>query len=1390
MRSLAVLLGILMIACPFITIGSGPVAEVAADSFPSWTKTMHLHDGTVQAGGTYDWMNSSGPANPAWTDYDGDGIAGITIKKNIPPQRYHAWIMYPPVNKAMVLSGSMSAHIWARSFGNESGTIVLATFYDITGSQFGDPTAGTLIGSASSPLAGPYYSEFQLVNLIDPSVSYTLPQGHYLALVVERGDAINDWLIVWYDRTDYDSYLRMTSSAFISADNAWSEDVGGTNRSVFTDLEDVRIALNVSDPFGSYDILGANTTVTYASNGTEVVSMLPMVLTKWDQSPNPYWKLLSVTLPRLTNGTYVANATARDSDGYPTWLNVTFRVVSVDHFNVTAPSVTTAGSPFSMTVTAMDPMNNVVTDWVGSVTLSTYRTDMLTPSNGTLAITSIQINASDFGQVTITGQSYPKAEEQIYIKASAGASSGWSSLLTVSTGPVVDLTITYTGEPIVEAGKNKTFVALGKDALNNSNVSWTPYWTLSGGIGMLSMDGQSVVFFATMIGTGNLTCQNNETGASANVTVTVTAGALVRINITSPAYPLIIREGEQAELTATGYDSFDNVISVDGATWDTNTSGTLAGSGSARTYTAGYVPETGTINVRLGGVTGTLEVIVLTALDGPWLKAIPEQIKSEDYGSWEFSLANYWQDVNGTSTLFWWVEDVNTSLYFISHDPRNNANMKFSTQPDQSGTDEFILWVIDPTGYRTYQRVTVRINPVNDPPEFVNNVPTELYVKFSKAYTFDYSYYVGDVDNEKSELRLDSDVPPASQNALYNITFDGLVATFLFNRMSGDDSYFKIVTLMVFDPGGEHDEEKIVVWATDDSPPEMNQSLPDVFLNEGDMMQYRFDLDDYFFDPDEEPLYYTSGFENIPEPYIEKGTNKVYFSAPGEWSGTTEGTFIGKDSHGALKVDTITVTVNATNDAPIVTPIVDVIQVMYEVPYYIYLSQYVYDPDNSMDSLTFQINDTHVVKGISPTGAHRLEMTFPANLSSAVYTKPYRVFVNVTVRDPDLAVGYLNLQILVTNNRPPTIMTDNPDQIYLTFQEDEYLNDSLLLYELFWDPDDASLSFTIESGGSDVHYAILAGGRVSLWATVNWSGFDWLNITARDPHGGWSSIRVYVIVSPVNDAPVASEISDKHISGSRTAKFDVSRYFYDSDNTELTIIASPEAYAVVVGKYLYVTLPKGADSITITLKASDGQKESESVSFDVIYDESMAQKIGFPYTLPLVLLAAGIAGYFLGGRLPRPYALENLFLIHNDGRLVAHVAKEENTNLDQDVISAMFTAVQEFVRDSFQKGEVGLKKLEIGDKNVVIEKGKSAYLALIYSGWPPKEKLAMLQMLERDIEERFKDRIEHWNGTMKTIKGVDKMLQEYMAVAYKPGSWHEEEEIAEEEWVDILSKEG
>jgi hypothetical protein len=708
--------------------------------------------------------------------------------------------------------------------------------------------------------------------------------------------------------------------------------------------------------------------------------------------------------------------------------------------------------------------------------------------------------------------------------------------------------------------------------------------------------------------------------------------------------------------------------------------------------------------------------------------------------------------------------------------------MKFYTQPNQFGDDTFVLWVVDPSGFRTYQIVYVSIKPVNDKPEFVNGPPTELYVRFDTPYTFNYSYYISDLDNLKSELSLG--VSPTSMQS--NIFFDSLIATFIFTREDGDSSYFKILTLTISDSLGGSSEMGLVVRVTSDNPPSLNSSLPSLTIKEGVVDYFAFDLDDYFYDIDSEFLIYTSGFQHVTV-NIDPVTHAVYLSAPEEWSGVTDGVFTATDPVGALKSDSMTVTVEPVNDAPQVrSP--GTIHVKYGVPYYLYLSQYVNDPDNGLDSLIFTFNNSNVTHESTFSGNHRMNLTFPGPASSV----PYLVFVEMNVSDPQGEYQTRGFQVLVTDDEPPSVIAQNPDQIYYSFAEDTYLNGTMSLYDLFADSDDATLTFLI-SGATNVHFTIFPDGVVNLTGANNWSGTETLNITAIDDHGGWASLQAYVTVTEVNDAPFIMKIPNMiSTGGSRNFRVPIYQYIFDSDTpySKFTVLATPkDSTASVVGEYLYISLPSDQDVITVQLQASDGDMLSNTVTFKVGVAKDMAQKIGWPYSFPLVLLAAAVGAYFISIRIPRPYALDNLFLIHNDGRLVAHVTKEENTTLDKDIVSAMFTAVQEFVRDSFQKGEVGLKKLEIGDKSVVIEKGQSTYLALIYSGWPPPDTFDMLSMLLRDIEERYKERLGKWNGTMKTVKGVDKMLQEYMANAFKPGTWHEEEEIAEAEWVDILDRE-
>src|SRR5204863_2037252 len=65
-------------------------------------------------------------------------------------------------------------------------------------------------------------------------------------------------------------------------------------------------------------------------------------------------------------GPYTVTATATGYNG-PANFSLTNTAGPATHFTVTAPANATAGSPFTITVTALDAANNVDTNYVGTV---------------------------------------------------------------------------------------------------------------------------------------------------------------------------------------------------------------------------------------------------------------------------------------------------------------------------------------------------------------------------------------------------------------------------------------------------------------------------------------------------------------------------------------------------------------------------------------------------------------------------------------------------------------------------------------------------------------------------------------------------------------------------------------------------------------------------------------------------------------------------------------------------------------------------------------------------------------------------------------------------------------------------------------------------------------
>ncbi|PIE69009.1 MAG: hypothetical protein CSA21_04275 [Deltaproteobacteria bacterium] len=93
------------------------------------------------------------------------------------------------------------------------------------------------------------------------------------------------------------------------------------------------------------------------------------------------------------------------------------------------------------------------------------------------------------------------------------------------------------------------------------------------------------------------------------------------------------------------------------------------------------------------------------------------------------------------------------------------------------------------------------------------------------------------------------------------------------------------------------------------------------------------------------------------------------------------------------------------------------------------------------------------------------------------------------------------------------------------------------------------------------------------------------------------------------------------------------------------------------------------------------------------------------------------------------YRVEQVFFIHSEtGLLLSHVVSEEVPVQDADMVSAMLTAIQDFVKDSFSGSQDdSLHSLRIGDISLIIEKNDVAYVACVVRGTLPANFRIFLQ---------------------------------------------------------------
>jgi OOP family OmpA-OmpF porin len=134
------------------------------------------------------------------------------------------------------------------------------------------------------------------------------------------------------------------------------------------------------------------------------------------------------------------------------------------------------------------------------------------------------------------------------------------------------------------------------------------------------------------------------------------------------------------------------------------------------------------------------------------------------------------------------------------------------------------------------------------------------------------------------------------------------------------------------------------------------------------------------------------------------------------------------------------------------------------------------------------------------------------------------------------------------------------------------------------------------------------------------------------------------------------------------------------------------------------------------------------------------------------------------------FRVEHVFLIHRKtGLMLEHVAAAEATTKDPQLVSGMLSAIQDFVRDSFDESALGgIDSLRLGEFLLWCEEGPLAFLAAVIRGNPPESLHGVLRATLDAIHAENRTALENFDGDFAAFVDVRAHLERCLAQQEKP----------------------
>ncbi|MEQ3634440.1 Ig-like domain-containing protein [Thalassolituus sp.] len=833
-------------------------------------------------------------------------------------------------------------------------------------------------------------------------------------------------------------------------------------------------------------------------------------------------------------------------------------------------------------------------DTAGSVTLNATDAD-------SAILTWTVSSAASNGSATVTGSGLSKTvsytpnanfngTDSFVVTVSDGSASD-TITVNVSVAPIADAPVITEGETSAQSTDEdtaKTF-ALNATDVDGSTITWTIGSAATNGTASVSGNGASNTVNYTpntnFNGTDSFVVQVSDGALTDTITVTMTVNAVNDMPVITSTAITTATEGQVYSYVPAATD-----VDGDTLTWSLGASAPATMSVNPTTGELSWTPINGdtSATIQLFASDETLRseqnfIIAVTAVNDAPVITEGESVSvtmSEDATPQAFSLVLNATDAdNAAAELTWTIASVAANGSATVSGTGTSKVVNYTPSADYNGADSFIVNVTDGTDSDTIT-VNVTVDAANDAPAITE---TTAAIVTDEDVSGSVTLNATDIDTAAASITWTILTQAANGTASVNAVNTGasMLVTYAPSvNTNGSDSFVVQIS------DGELTDTitvNVTVNAVDDAPAIAQGSTINLITDEntaGSVALTAVDID--------------TDAANLSWTVITDATDGVA-SISGSGTNvsaayTPTANFIGNDSFvvqlsdGTSNVSiTVNVTVNAVNEAPVITNGATATMTTDEDTQAT-LSLAATDADG--DTLTWSIpvgsgasqggvavDGTGLVTYVPSLDTNGTD-TFSVQVSDGELTDTIAVTVTITAVNDAPVITEGSTSVLNTN--------EDDDTGSLTFSATDADGDSLA-----WSVNAAALHGIVTMNGSQFSYA----------PNIDFNGSDSFIVQVTDGVASATN-TVTVNVAAVNDAPMVTSTAVTTAIENQVYAYNVTASDVEGDVISYSLTTSPSGMAIdsTTGEIRWI--PSATGTETVVVSVTDGS-DADTQTFDI-----------------------------------------------------------------------------------------------------------------------------------------------------------------------------------------------